>query len=658
MTLRARLTASFVLVVLVPLLVVVALATTVLQQVFADRQAQGMQSAVRLASAVVGDLCSRSRAAVEAAGRAYDGTSTAGLPVVLEELVNNGLADGVLVVDPAGRELGSAGSALEVPAGGDCTAGVAAGQGGSRQVAASVRLARSTGPAGTAVAAFDLDDALAQRLRDLTGDGEVVLVVDGEVVARSGEVPTVVTELAATPPREPLRAEGQVVVWSDGDGGPVGVLLWQPEGDGVGLLDVSLLVLLAVLGAAGLGLLTARAATRPLEELSQAAGRIAQGDLSTTIEVRSADEVGRLATAFNAMTEDLRSYVGALQASRDELQAGVARLGDTLSGTHDLDRILTVVLDAAVASTRAQAGAVLLLSGDRTELELVVEQGLRERGVEVAERLPVGTGVVGRVARTGEPALGRVGLGPGRLQTHRGEPTGQTLIVVPLMSSSSVIGVLALVDRTGGEDFGDPDLATLRTFTSQATVAVDNVLLHQEARRLSITDGLTGLWNYRYFQMTVAKEVERAARFDRPLALLMLDLDHFKVVNDTHGHQRGDAVLVELAARLRGLVRDVDTLARYGGEEFIAVLPETDEVGASLAADRIRCAVAARPFGGPGELPLELTVSAGVAVFPTHGVEAMQLQRAADDALYAAKRSGRNAWRLAEVRQDVEHAAD
>ena len=125
MTLRARLTASFVLVVLVPLLVVVALATTVLQQVFADRQAQGMQSAVRLASAVVGDLCSRSRAAAEAAGRAYDGTSTAGLPVVLEDLVGNGLADGVLVVDPAGRELGSAGSALEVPAGGDCTAGVA-----------------------------------------------------------------------------------------------------------------------------------------------------------------------------------------------------------------------------------------------------------------------------------------------------------------------------------------------------------------------------------------------------------------------------------------------------------------------------------------------------------------------------------------------------
>jgi diguanylate cyclase (GGDEF)-like protein len=347
------------------------------------------------------------------------------------------------------------------------------------------------------------------------------------------------------------------------------------------------------------------------------------------------------------MTDALRSYVGALQASQDELRAGVARLGDTLSGTHDLDLILGVVLDAAMATTRAQAGAVLILDEGRTELAVAVGQRLEDRGVPDDLRLPVGVGVAGRVAATGEPVLGRVGTGPDELHTAPGEPTATTLVAVPLTSSSGVIGVLVLLDRDGGEDFDAGDLATLRTFTSQATVAVDNVLLHEEARRLSITDGLTGLWNYRYFQMTVEKEVERAARFGRPLAVLMLDLDHFKAVNDSYGHQRGDEVLAELATRVRSQVRDVDTLARYGGEEFIAVLPETDGQGASLVAERIRDAVAAQPFGATGALPITLTVSIGVAVFPSHGDDAAGLVRSADAALYEAKRSGRNAWRLA-----------
>ena len=155
------------------------------------------------------------------------------------------------------------------------------------------------------------------------------------------------------------------------------------------------------------------------------------------------------------------------------------------------------------------------------------------------------------------------------------------------------------------------------------------------------------MWNYRYFQMTVGKEIERAARFSRPLALLMLDLDHFKNVNDTFGHQRGDAVLVELAARVRGQVRDVDTVARYGGEEVVVVLPETDEAGAVRAAERICDVVRRRCFGEPGQVPVDVTVSVGVAVFPMHGATAGALLRRADEALYDAKRAGRDTWRMA-----------
>jgi diguanylate cyclase (GGDEF)-like protein len=137
-------------------------------------------------------------------------------------------------------------------------------------------------------------------------------------------------------------------------------------------------------------------------------------------------------------------------------------------------------------------------------------------------------------------------------------------------------------------------------------------MLHKEAERLSITDALTGVWNFRYLSMSLAREIERASRFNRPLAVLMLDLDRFKLVNDTHGHARGDAVLRELAARITEQVREVDTLARYGGEEFVLVLPETTVEGATMLADRICVAVRREPFGEDRrEEPLTITVSIG-----------------------------------------------
>ena len=608
-----------------------------------------MASSGRLAAEVVSQLCRRARATAEAAGRAA--SEPAGLDRALQDLVGGELADGVEVLDATGVVRSSAGRVPLASPTDDCVTGAPLRSGdGAVHVAAVVKLARPTGDVGWAVASFVVDDALAVRLRGIIGTGVVVLLADGEPVARSGAVAPALVRQAQRGGDEPARVGTDLAVVAGAeDYQPVAVLLAVPAGDAMGLLPLILGLLVgAVALAAGIAFLLARATTRPLEELGDAAARVAAGDLSTAIEVRSRDEVGRLALTFNAMTDDLRSYVGALQTSRDELQvsrdelqAGVARLGATLASTHDLDGILTVVLDAAMASTRAGAGAVLLLSADRSALELAVGKGLPDDG---PRRLALGEGVAGTVASTGEALRGRTGPD---LAPAPGEPTGATVVAVPLTSSTTVIGVLLLLDRADGEEFDDRDLSTLRTFTSQATVAVDNVLLHEEARRLSVTDGLTGLWNFRYFQLTVAKEIERAFRFDRPLALLMLDLDHFKKVNDQYGHQRGDAVLIELAERLRGLVRDVDTLARYGGEELVVVLPETDEPGAVRAAERICEAVRATTFGLPGELPVPVTVSIGVAVFPGHGATPSALLRAADDALYAAKREGRDAWRLA-----------
>jgi diguanylate cyclase (GGDEF)-like protein len=210
----------------------------------------------------------------------------------------------------------------------------------------------------------------------------------------------------------------------------------------------------------------------------------------------------------------------------------------------------------------------------------------------------------------------------------------------------TVIGVLALYDRNDGRPFDAADEDALGTLAGQASIAIDNVQLHQEAQRLSTTDALTGLWNFRYLSMSLAREIERSTRFDRPLAVLMLDLDHFKSVNDTHGHPRGDTVLRELAHRVQEQIREVDTFARYGGEEFVVVLPETTVEGAAQLAERICVAVHREPFRHDGEEPLDVTVSIGGAAFPEHGSSPATLMRAADKALYVAKAEGRDRWHV------------
>jgi two-component system cell cycle response regulator len=175
----------------------------------------------------------------------------------------------------------------------------------------------------------------------------------------------------------------------------------------------------------------------------------------------------------------------------------------------------------------------------------------------------------------------------------------------------------------------------------------------QELRRRSVTDPLTGLWNYGYLQAALHKEVARATRFARPLSILMLDLDLFRRVNDTYGHQRGSQVLVEFGQRVAAQTRRVDTLARYGGEEFVLILPETGADGVCQVAERICATIRDKPFGVTTGVAVPLTVSIGAAVFPLHGRSATTLLRQADAALYEAKRAGRDRWRLADPPEDV-----
>ncbi|MGI8426077.1 MAG: GGDEF domain-containing protein [Actinomycetota bacterium] len=164
-----------------------------------------------------------------------------------------------------------------------------------------------------------------------------------------------------------------------------------------------------------------------------------------------------------------------------------------------------------------------------------------------------------------------------------------------------------------------------------------------EAQRMAITDGLTSIWNHRYFKLQFEQELERAGRFGRPFSLIMLDVDDFKKFNDTYGHRVGDFVLVELTRRINGIIRDADIFARYGGEEFALMLPETNAAGGLATAEKIRRIIGGQPFEGEvTPEPLAVTVSLGVACSPEAGKDEDALFEAADKALLKAKAEGKN----------------
>ncbi|MDO8962865.1 MAG: GGDEF domain-containing protein [Coriobacteriia bacterium] len=193
------------------------------------------------------------------------------------------------------------------------------------------------------------------------------------------------------------------------------------------------------------------------------------------------------------------------------------------------------------------------------------------------------------------------------------------------------------------EGMGVEDRLVLQAVSSELVVAVENSQLYKLTKRLSITDELTGLYNYRYLQQRLDDEFERSHRYGRSLSLLMLDADDFKRFNDTYGHIAGDVALAEIGEVMCRVVREIDVVCRYGGEEFAVLLPETDAEGAFVAAEKIREAVAMHEFADEtGDRGIRLTVSVGLATYPSTATDREELLRQADDALYTAKSTGRD----------------
>src|SRR5439155_25958926 len=254
-----------------------------------------------------------------------------------------------------------------------------------------------------------------------------------------------------------------------------------------------------------------------------------------------------------------------LDRSQQEFRRAIARLGETLAATHNREKILEAVSETAQLAVGAHRGIFFEYIPARKILLARSGLGAENPGAEVPElSLPLGTGLAGTSAAEKAPVTY-----PGPTPPVFPEPEVGTAMAVPFSSRGQLLGVVAVYGHTAGETFGRDDADALATLVAQAGTAVDNVSLHEEAQRLSITDGLTGLWNRRQLDLRCQEELERAIRFGRPVGVVFCDVDRFKDVNTEWHHQGGDAVLVEVAHRLSAATRENDVVARYGGEEFV-----------------------------------------------------------------------------------------
>jgi diguanylate cyclase (GGDEF)-like protein len=205
-----------------------------------------------------------------------------------------------------------------------------------------------------------------------------------------------------------------------------------------------------------------------------------------------------------------------------------------------------------------------------------------------------------------------------------------------------LVGILYLDDFVPRR-FPEGRLQLLSVLASFATMSIDNARLHEQMRHLASTDDLTGLFNYRQFKKMFKEELARAARYQKPLALIMFDIDDFKKFNDTYGHPNGDKVLLAVAEILRESLRQCDKTFRYGGEEFIAILPEVGIDEALIAAERARKGIAEKSTRYLGGIAAQgVTVSIGAASYPRDGQDFDTLLKVVDDLLYKAKKLGKN----------------
>jgi diguanylate cyclase (GGDEF)-like protein len=341
----------------------------------------------------------------------------------------------------------------------------------------------------------------------------------------------------------------------------------------------------------------------------------------------------------------------ALEQANEELESRLSEIFFTheffkaLTSFTSVDDVTSLVVDGANGILGAEISCVYLLDTAHWVLRFAAAQG-RPREY-FADDIPVDTTILGMAHRDGVAVESDAHAVGGSADWVADRSDLASHAAVSLRSGEHVVGVLVIGSATRRE-MTAAEMDRLQVIGNQSSLALQNALLHEELERLSVTDRLTELYNHGYFEQRLDEEVGRAERFGHVLSLIMIDIDDFKLFNDTYGHPRGDRVLRSVSDTITAALREIDFAARYGGEEFVVVLPETDSEGALAVAERIRAGVEQLSFSLYGVDPsVHKTVSVGVATYPVHAKAGAPLIVAADQAMYVAKRSGKNTVRMA-----------
>ena len=405
------------------------------------------------------------------------------------------------------------------------------------------------------------------------------------------------------------------------------------------------------------------------QQWSQRSAQMEDADLGAVVQVPmlyggeligvlSVSDFAGTARTFNETDARLLTLLAGHAASavhNARLLDETRRKAEHLQAVADVERAATTILEPA--SLLAHISSVLrkrlnlygagiaLVEGD----ELVFNGGSRDDGVTGGPelRLRIGQeGISGRVAASGKSEMVPDVLLDSRFVRSEYLPLTRSELAVPLKTNSGVIGVLNI--ESDQPNAFPPELVMLvETLASQVALSIENARLFDAMRQLARTDVLTGVPNRRDLFEQGERELSRARRFSHPLSAIMLDIDRFKRVNDTHGHRLGDRVLQAVAKCCLSHIRDIDMLGRYGGEEFVLLLVQTELAGAQSLAERLRASVAALEIPS-GSGPVQVTISAGVAQASEHDSDLAALLARADKGLYAAKHAGRNRTEVAD----------
>ena len=369
------------------------------------------------------------------------------------------------------------------------------------------------------------------------------------------------------------------------------------------------------------------------EQIKQRTKELADANLRLQEEVWERDQAR---TELDQQNERMMSEL----TERSKRATLLAKMGEHLQSCINKDEVFAAALGFAPKIFPVSRGAVVLLNAAHSLAEVLGSWADCLLPAYVFE--PSSCWAL----RTGHPHL--VVAGDTTAPCAHAAGVKNTYLCIPILAQGETLGILHFQATDKSPALGDSELSFKTTFAGQVGLSIANIRLREALRTESIKDALTGLYNRRYLEEILEREIRRAARSDQAMGILMIDLDHFKTFNDTYGHEAGDAVLRATGSFLARSVRAEDIVCRFGGEEFVVILPTADVEAARARAERIRSKMSELIVLHQGRSLGRITVSIGVSALPTHGTSPKELLEAADAALYRAKREGRDRVALAQ----------